>query len=252
MQVSIARNPSPTGHSDDTVVENSIHHLESAFVDAGISSSRDIRKRIYLIEANSGLRARIAQMIFADGLHAEIFSSIGEFLQFGATEVGVIVVNDNLDGEGGGSIVERLNRARVRMPVIVYSKHATITRAISVIRSGAVNFISLNNIATKLRGAVGSISTAVENQYNRQSQVDELAERIRSLSNRESQVLDLLASGLSNKEIAQELEISPRTVEIHRMKMLSKLAARTSVDAVRIWCSVASGVYIWPIKERHH
>ena len=249
MLTSIERNISPSNYDDSVVGEHSTDHIPSNCWNSDCQSQPELCKRLYLVEANSGLRARIARMIFADGLHAEIFSSIGEFLEFSTMEIGVLVVNDNLDDEGGASIIERLTKARKNIPVIVYSEHATISKAIAIIRSGAENFIAINELNTKLRSAVEAISRVIEIRHTRQSKINEFDNRIRSLSRRENQVLEFLVSGLSNKEIAKELEISPRTVEIHRMKMLSKLAARTSVDAVRIWCSVSSGVYIRPIAQ---
>jgi len=210
--------------------------------------SSAIAKRIYLIEMHSGLRARIARTIFANGFHAEIFGSIGEFLNFNGREAGVLVVNQNLDEADGVSTIARLSEAQIGLPIIIYAEHPTIEQAIAVIRAGANNYLSLARLATELRGAIEAASPSLIATHNQQNRVNELKRRMQGLSRRESQVLGYLASGYANKEIAKFLNISPRTVEIHRMKMMSKISARTSADAVRIWCSCVTGMDIRPIE----
>lgn len=232
--------PSP---SASTIVRPEFRNRPS---NNGTSSA--IAKRIYLIEMHSGLRARIARTIFANGFHAEIFGSIGEFLSFNGTEAGVVVVNQNLGDAHGVSTIERLSEAHIGLPIIIYAEHATIEQAIAVIRAGANNYLSLDRLDSELRGAIETASPSLIATHNQQSRVNELKRRMQGLSRRESQVLGYLASGFANKEIAKFLNISPRTVEIHRMKMMSKISARTSADAVRIWCSCVTGMDIRPIE----
>lgn len=212
------------------------------------ATSSEIVKRIYLIEMHSGLRARIARTIFSNGFHAEIFSSIAEFMTFNATEAGVLVVNQNLDDADAAGTVKRLSEARYGLPIIIYAENATIEQAIAVIRAGADNYLSLAQLDTELRGAIESASPSLVATYSQQSRMNDLKRRMQGLSRRESEVLGYLASGYANKEIAKILNISPRTVEIHRMKMMNKISARTSADAVRIWCSCATGTDIRPIE----
>lgn len=235
--------------SNESHIDVHPRHMFETFTSKG-DVSAEIAKRVYLIETHSGLRARIARAIFAHGFHTEIFSSIAEFLAFNATEAGVLVVNQNLDDADGVGTVKRLSEARHGLPIIIYAENATIEQAIAVIRAGADNYLSLAQLDTQLRGAIESASPSLVATYSQQNRMNDLKRRMQGLSRRESEVLGYLASGYANKEIAKILNISPRTVEIHRMKMMNKISARTSADAVRIWCSCATGTDIRPIEAR--
>lgn len=202
--------------------------------------------RVYLIETHSGLRAKIARMIFAQGVHAEIFGSIGEFLLFSPSEAGVMLINEDLDDQGGVGSMKRLHDAGVSLPVIIYGAKTTIEKAISVMRAGAADYLALDKVGEKIHAVIESISSNLGAICKQQNRLADLNQRVRSLSVREGQVLEFLAGGFSNKEIAKILSISPRTVEIHRMKMMAKISAKSSADAVRIWCSVIAGLDIQP------
>lgn len=191
---------------------------------------------VYLIEPDSALRAKLARLILANGFHVEIFANAAEFLSY-APDDGVIFVNDSIDARGVAVVIEMLANARLVMPVIAYRDQPTIDNVIAAMRARAVDFLPIEIFETGIREVLETVAVKIKSNRDRRSKVDAAHQRVMCLTNRERQVLEMVVDGLSNKEMARTLEISPRTVEIHRMKMMAKMSARSSSEAVRIWCS---------------
>jgi FixJ family two-component response regulator len=200
----------------------------------GVGPSSNLR--VYLIEPDSGLRAKLARLVLASGFHVEIFASVAEFISYTPAE-GAIFVNDSMDVRGVAGVIEMLANAQVLMPVVAYRDQPSISDVIAAMRARAANFLPIESFETGLREVLELAAREVELSRDRRSKVDDACKRIMCLTSRERQVLEMVVDGLSNKEVARILEISPRTVEIHRMKMMAKMSARSSSEAVRIWCS---------------
>jgi FixJ family two-component response regulator len=192
-------------------------------------------KRIHVVENDMGARARLARMILSIGFHAEIYSSVDEFISFAPTE-GIILVNDDVSASGASQIIEQLGNGSIWLPVIVYQANPQIERVIKAIKAGAADYISFDCPQDRLIAAFKTAEAELKKRQSRRSLGGQASTRINMLSAREKQVLELLVDGASNKEIARKLEISPRTVEIHRMKMMGKINAKTAGEAVKLWC----------------
>jgi FixJ family two-component response regulator len=105
---------------------------------------------------------------------------------------------------------------------------------VRAIKAGALDYLSVPQQIAPLNEAIGRATREAEGFRVQRARAAEARQRIARLSMREREVLDRLAEGCSNKAIARDLEISPRTVEIHRMKMMGKLGARHAAEAVRL------------------
>ena len=203
------------------------------------SASPSQNLRVYLIEPDIGLRAKLARLIFASGFHVEIFGNVIEFLNY-APDDGVIFANDSMEVRGIADVIAMLTNARVLMPVVAYRDQPSIANVIAAMRARAANFLPIEFFEAGLREVLELAAIEAELNQDRRNKLNDSYKRVMRLTNREKQILEMIVDGLTNKQIARELDISPRTVEIHRMKMIAKMSARSSSDAVRIWCAANS------------
>lgn len=228
---------------DPAVALRASSPLEGASVpgDFGVNSVNGVRSggRVHLIETDSGLRARLARLVLSHHYHAEIFSNVEEFIAY-APEDGIIFANETALPGRMSSIIDRIAGAGVDLPLVAYGAQPSIDDVVSAMRAGVVDFLPLDLFEANLVKVLDRASVVAERGRKRRARVGEARKRLQGLSNREHQVLGLLVDGCSNKEIARRLDISPRTVEIHRMKMMAKMNARSSSDAVRLWCAAAT------------
>lgn len=185
---------------------------------------------LIVLDPDSGRRATIAREVLSDTFHVEPYESIRE-LDHWWNDQSVLLVYDEMDIIP--DVVSRMKEKGLYQPIIAYRDQPSIDRVVSAIFAGALDYLewpfrenqllSHIEIAKKRFNEVGDNKSA-----SRQSRL-----RIESLSSRELQVLSLLAGGRTNVAIANKLEISPRTVEIHRANMMSKLGAKHVAEAVQ-------------------
>ncbi len=147
---------------------------------------------------------------------------------------GCILLDLRMPGMGGFEVQRELARRGCRLPVVFLSGHGDIPIAVHAIRGGALDFLEKPVRDTDLFAA---IDRALDEDRRRQEETAarcDARELLDSLSPREKDVADLLMEGLRTAEIADRLGLSPRTVEMHRARLLRRLGARTSAEAVRI------------------
>lgn len=172
-------------------------------------------------------------MALALGHHAEVYSSIAELVRHAPRE-GIIVARDDILPGGTAEIIDLLSASGVWLPLIIAADDADIPRIVEAIRGGATDYIQLPLEEAQLAAMLDrTINRARDDSRARRSLIEARA-KIGTLSEREREVLSLLVEGSSNKLIARELDISPRTVEIHRANMMEKLGARHVAQAVRL------------------
>ncbi|ANU07381.1 Transcriptional regulatory protein FixJ [Paraurantiacibacter namhicola] len=148
---------------------------------------------------------------------------------------GIILVRDRITGGAMARTMDKLSACGTWLPVVAMARDAAPGRVVSAVKAGALDYLTLPLSREGLKASLAMVeSEAAEQVAARRSEV-EARQRIEKLSGREREVLDLLADGNSNKGIARELGISPRTVEIHRANMMMKLGAGHAAEAVRIY-----------------
>lgn len=200
--------------------------------------------RIHVIDSDSKRRAAIAQAVFALDHHAELYADLGELAGHLPRDGLVIAHEDAMDG-GVAGLVRLLDRARIWLGIIALSSHPTFPKAVAAIRAGALDYLTLPLEVPKLAQALDTVCAEMEKAGRGRTLRAEAARLVAGLSPREASVLALIADGMTNREIADKLGLSSRTVDIHRANVISKLGARNSAAAVRIFmmagCSFAEG-----------
>ncbi len=145
-----------------------------------------------------------------------------------------LVVDVRMPGMSGIDLVRVLPSHGVSAPVILVTGHGDVDMAVAAIKLGAFDFIEKPFDEERLLAGIREAANADRRRQDDEAELRELQSRHDSLSERQRQVMELAATGLSNKEIGTQLGISPRTVEIHRAWMMERMGARNLAELVRI------------------
>jgi Response regulator len=188
---------------------------------------------LHIVDSCSRQRAELARVGFALGHHCEVYGDLSE-LSAHPPRDGLIIARDTVEDGGVGMILERLGRLGIWLPLIAVEVQPRPNRIVEAIKSGALDYLALPLDPERFTRCLTRIEKEAEQFGAARRRMIEARDRISTLSAREREVLDWLAEGSSNKAIARELEISPRTVEIHRANMMNKLGARHAAEAVRL------------------
>lgn len=189
---------------------------------------------VHVLDDDHSRRAQIARCAYALGHHAEVYSDPAELAAY-APEGGVVIALEDAVRGGVSGLMGLLNREGRWLAVIATSSSPSIAKAVQAIRDGALDYLPLPLDEQYLTRVLESVTAEAELRRGRQMQQADAESRLARLTVREREVVSHMAEGLTNKEIGRALGISPRTVEIHRTNALSKLGARHSTDAIRLW-----------------
>lgn len=196
--------------------------------------------RVHVIDDDAGLRDALAFLLDVNGLEAAFYASATDFLEALPVAEGCILTDVRMPGLTGLDLVRELKARGETLPVIVMTGHGDVGLAVEAMKAGVVDFIEKPFDDVHLIGAIrGALST-----YRRAEPADALRlvahDRLAQLSPRERDVLEGVIEGKLNKQIAFELEISPRTVEIYRANLMTKTGARNMAELMRI--ALAAGL----------
>lgn len=192
------------------------------------------RLTLRIVDGDSRSRAEQARTAFALGHHAEVYSDLDEL--FGRIPAcGIMLLRQRSTTGPLAELFERFGEQGVWLPLIICAEDPQIERVVSAVKDGALDYLQLPLETGRLARSLARVAAEAEEQGLAHRRVAEARRRIMKLSKREREVLELLALGFSNKLIARDLSISPRTVEIHRSNMMSKLRAVHPAEAVRLW-----------------
>ncbi len=192
------------------------------------------RTTLHILGGESRSRAEQARVAFALGHHAEVYGDIEELLERPPHE-GIIIAADDGQPDAVRQLVARLGERGIWLPVVMAASDPEIDRAVAAIKAGALDYLRLPLEIGAFARRLSAILTEAGKHAERRRREVEAQRDVAMLSRRERQVLELLSAGCANKEIARRLAISPRTVEIHRGNMMTKLNAGHAADAVRLW-----------------
>jgi FixJ family two-component response regulator len=189
---------------------------------------------VYLIDDDPSVRDALGVMLRYSGYRIELFADAESFLAAYRDDwVGCIVADLRLPGISGIELQARLIERRSAIPVVIITAHGDVPAARKALRAEAVDFIEKPFEDSELREAIERAFAMERRRVVLERNRRVYAEKMASLSAREREVLDLAATGLHAKQIAAALGISARTVEIHKQRIMEKLAVRNVAELVR-------------------
>ena len=190
---------------------------------------------VHLVDDDGAIRRSAGFMLKTSGYQVKSYESGVELLKSPAElSQGCILLDIRMPGMDGLEVQQALKDKGVTLPVIIMTGHGDVTLAVRAMKAGAIDFIEKPFEKATLLGAIEQGLQRLRQVETGRDLAKEAAVRLQALTPRERDVLEGLAKGLPNKTIAYDLGISPRTVEIHRANLMTKLGVRSLSEALRI------------------
>jgi FixJ family two-component response regulator len=194
-----------------------------------------VEPTVFIVDDDDAVLDSIAELVMSVGLRAATFRSAQEFRDsFDPERPGCLVLDVRMAHTSGLALQEELNAIDARVPIVFISGHGDISVAIKTIKAGAVDFVQKPYHEQQL---LDSINEALRRDAEARQYVGSsagFAERLASLTQRERDVLEHVVQGLSSKSIARVLDISYRTVELHRSHIMEKLRVHSVAELIRL------------------
>jgi two-component system response regulator FixJ len=190
---------------------------------------------VHIIDDDDAVRQSLAFLLGTARIAVRTYESAAAFLSaLPDINSGCIITDVRMPEISGIDLLHRLKELKVGMPVIVITGHGDVQLAVEAMKIGAVDFIEKPFDDELLLAAVRSALGQWEKGARKESERAKLLDKLAALSNREREVLEGLVAGKQNKIIAFDLDISPRTVEIYRANLMTKMEAGSLSDLVRM------------------
>lgn len=191
--------------------------------------------KVYLVDDEAAVRRSISFMLRTAGYEVETFESGEDFLKVaGSLGSGCLLLDVRLGGIDGLEVQQTMRDRGILMPIVMITGHGDIQIAVRAMKAGAVDFIEKPFEKSTLVAAIEQARRHERGLEQLHLLAEEARIRLNGLTAREREVLHGLVEGHSNKVIAHDLGISPRTVEIHRANLLTRLSANSLSEALRI------------------
>jgi len=190
---------------------------------------------VFVVDDDEAVRTSLRLLLKSVGLPVETFASAQEFLdQFDPDRAGCLVLDIRMPGISGLELQQHLNDRHSIMPIVFITGHGDVPMAVEAMQAGAVDFIQK---PFRDQDLIDRINRALEKDREMRSELrerDEIRRRMSQLTPREREVLELVTQGKANKVIAGDLNVSQRTVEIHRARVMEKMGANSLAHLVRM------------------
>lgn len=190
---------------------------------------------VYIVEDDDDAREVLVALLTANGLKVHSFGSAEEFLRHGiGARPACAVVDLYLPGMSGLDLQAKLPTDNPQLPVIVVTGRGDVATARAALLAGAIDFLEKPVLPQELLDAVSAALAGDTQAIERARERDQMAQAVARLTPREHEVFRRITDGLHNREIALELGISARTVEVHRARLMEKLNARRLAELFRL------------------
>jgi FixJ family two-component response regulator len=190
---------------------------------------------VFVVDDDEAVRTSLRLLLKSVGLPVETYAAAQEFLdQFDPDRAGCLVLDIRMPGISGLELQQHLNDRHSIMPIVFITGHGDVPMAVEAMQAGAVDFIQK---PFRDQDLIDRINRALEKDREMRSQLrerDEIRRRMSQLTPREREVLELVTQGKANKVIAGDLNVSQRTVEIHRARVMEKMGANSLAHLVRM------------------
>ncbi|XKH00367.1 response regulator [Marinobacter nauticus] len=199
----------------------------------------DIQQTVYVVEDDEAVRDSLELLLKSDDKPVQTYESASAFLKdYSDQMAGCIVLDIRMPGMDGMELQKKLNEKHSILPIIFVTGHGDVPMAVDAMKEGAVDFIQK---PYREEALLEKIEAALKQDREQRKSLDEKQEiirRVKSLTPREREIMDRMIAGQANKVIAIELEISQRTVEIHRSRVMHKMGTHSLAHLVRMVLSV--------------
>lgn len=190
---------------------------------------------VFIVDDDASVREALKNLIRSVGLHAELFGSATEFLETQRPDApSCLVLDVRLPGISGLDLQRRLADANVYIPIIIITGHGDIPMSVRAMKAGAIEFLTKPFRDQDLLDAIQVALERDRTRRHREAEIAVLRERFESLSPRERDVVTKVASGMLNKQIADEIGIAENTVKVHRSRAMEKMQAQSLADLVKM------------------
>lgn len=186
---------------------------------------QNLTETVFIVDDDDDFRDSMQWLLESDDLKVQAFSSAQQFLDNYDGGVGCMLLDVRMPDINGLALQQIMNERGISLPIIVISGHGDIPMAVSAMKNGALDFIEKPFDDEVLLRLVDKALTTGRSLAGEQQEAQQAQSRYESLSRREKEVMALVVSGKANREIAEELGISPKTVEVHRSRVMSKMQA---------------------------
>ncbi|MBS4052027.1 response regulator transcription factor [Methylomonas rivi] len=191
--------------------------------------------RVFIIDDDAGIRDALSLMLETEGFSVVAFDSANAFLAaVTPDDIGCAIIDIQMPGMDGLQLQQAMMEREFSLPIIFLTGHGDIPKSVRAIKAGALDFLTKPITQKKL---LASVDDALQVACLRHTQLErrhEIEGRVRTLTNRERQIMSLILAGHTSKDSARLLGISHRTVEIHRSRLMEKMGVANALDLARV------------------
>ncbi|MGA9443550.1 MAG: response regulator [Methyloceanibacter sp.] len=191
--------------------------------------------RIFIVDDDQAVARSLSGLLSAHGIETTSYASAEEFLAVLPSPKSACMLLDlRMPGMNGLALQAELNSLEYRLPIVMLTGHGDVPAAVKAMKLGAIDFLEKPSSEEQLLDAVHGARLYLQKNPKPIVPPGVVARRLKRLTTREHEILQYLVQGLTNKQVASELEISQRTVEIHRARIRQKMRAEDLSDLIRM------------------
>jgi two-component system, LuxR family, response regulator FixJ len=191
--------------------------------------------KVYVIDDDEAMRDSLNFLLDSAGLEVTLFETAQHFLDaLPGLDFGCVVSDVRMPGVDGLELLKRMKAGQSKFPILIMTGHGDVPLAVEAMKLGAVDFLEKPFEDDRLIGMIEAAIRQAEPAAKDDAVTQDIAARIATLSPRERQVMEGLIAGLSNKLIARDYDISPRTIEVYRANVMTKMQAGSLSELVRL------------------
>jgi len=193
------------------------------------------RGKVYVIDDDEAMRDSLNFLLDSANFNVTLFETALRFLEaLPGLAFGCVVSDVRMPGLDGIELLKRMKADQSKFPIVIMTGHGDVPLAVEAMKQGAVDFLEKPFEDDRLIGMIEAAMRQAEPSLKSGALAQDIAARIASLSPRERQVMNGLIAGLSNKLIARDYDISPRTIEVYRANVMTKMQANSLSELVRL------------------
>jgi two-component system, LuxR family, response regulator FixJ len=193
------------------------------------------KAKVYVIDDDEAMRDSLDFLLTSAGFNVSLFETALDFLDaLPGLEFGCVVSDVRMPGLDGIELLKRIKAANSPFPIVIMTGHGDVPLAVEAMKLGAADFLEKPFEDDRLIGMIEAAIRQAEPAAKSEAVTLDIAARIATLSPRERQVMEGLITGLSNKLIARDYDISPRTIEVYRANVMTKMQANNLSELVRL------------------